>query len=621
MLTEQDLRRLTAKIEPSSGARARISTNILARIDRADIREFSHDIQPSLDFRTQTRTRLMHRLVPQFVRDVQELVGSESLGVSAQYRLRDRIVQRLHPRSSMLRFAGMKWAAACAAFLLIVRTLPLFLIAPITSAEAGVQIFPTGNVVMLSDDGVEQRITQPSFMKKSSTIRTDKLSSAVILIGGDGVVRLQPSTDVHIQFGDLRQETVIRPSTGHLWALGVSPTFANEIAFDTSLGMLRLHAGSIDLSIDQNGPTISVYDRGVTLAAPSKEVLLVAPQRLHGPSLHVETLPPRVFLNPWVQKNLEQDAAHRDDIAKRLALRRTELAGILPTSIFYPAKRIAEHVDTFFSLTDDARTQKRLQQANVRLSEALALMKEGQGSEASGPLSEYSSTLLTMAASQNDNLVKSLIRRQIADASIGVSSDAGTGSIQLLRLAVNDVNTVLPNTALNPKDIEGYILVDTLGRINQDIRAKKDPRDVAELYAGVRPYIKDLLTPKNGAHPLLQREAQALIVSTTSLTIPQEDASISAIMNDLSEYVPDEHDSILVSEQVLNRQVQDMYDRIFVFRHPRSRYNQLLAEMTAIQHDPNRGTLLRRLKFALPDGLSGYVNTEIQTLGDELKHL
>ncbi len=94
---------------------------------------------------------------------------------------------------------------------------------------------------------------------------------------------------------------------------------------------------------------------------------------------------------------------------------------------------------------------------------------------------------------------------------------------------------------------------------------------------------------------------------------------LSTIASDIAQYLPAEQDKILLSEEELSAHVEQVVERVLLFRHPTSRYNQLLAEMRDLETDPNRGTLLRRLKAALPEGLGEYVNTEIQELRDELE--
>jgi hypothetical protein len=189
--------------------------------------------------------------------------------------------------------------------------------------------------------------------------------------------------------------------------------------------------------------------------------------------------------------------------------------------------------------------------------------------------------------------------------------------------AVLDVSAALPNADLKPKDIEGYVLVDKLAALNSSLMTSRNLTGALVAYKEIQPYLKTLLAEDSGVHPLLQREAKSLLVSTSSLLADLEQTegieSANSVEEDIAQYLPSEPERVLLGEAELNAQVDAMVDRIFNLRLPRSRYNQLMSEMADIQNSPYRGTLLRRLYRALPEnGLAGYVRTEIKQLGDEL---
>jgi hypothetical protein len=258
------------------------------------------------------------------------------------------------------------------------------------------------------------------------------------------------------------------------------------------------------------------------------------------------------------------------------------------------------------------------------LNEALALMKEGQDTEATAPLTEYRTSIVALASDESDNLVQYLIKKQIADASVSLTTTENVGedaSVELLQDAVEQVTAVIPDANLSPADIQGYVLVDKLARINTLLRGDGDSDEAVQEYSEVSPYLARLLSNEGGMHPLLQKEARSLLVTTSSLLakVASSNAALSAMQSDVAQYLPPEPEKVLVSEEELNATVQAMVERILLFRHPLSRYNQLQVEMQSLGKNPNRGTLLRRLKAALPIGLGEYVNTEIKKLGDELK--
>lgn len=598
------------------------------------LRHIAENVTPSDAKRHAMKAQMQARIRPELAENLVSIASGVSLAPRSFQTLRSAILSRLQPlRQTPAVHTGFKWAAAFALFLLIIRSMPLILLAPATQAELGVQLVPGGENVSIFTGGVWIDATEPHIISNAVMVRTGD-AGATLVLNDDGVLRLAPNTTVKLHdIGDRPQFSADGPTAtlirGTVWAFGLLPPMVEGLVIETSNGTVSLNAGSVSIDDDGNGSvSVAVYDRGATLGNGKQTSFLVSGEKVvlkGGKTFGIQNMEPRAFSDPWVKSNLSQDAVHRSEIAKLQDERLTEVAGILPTSFLYPAKRIAEEVDVLFTLTHDGRTEKRIAQANTRLSEALSLIKEGQDTEASAPLAEYKTSLVTLASDQDDNLVKYLIKKQIADASASLSTgqENPDASVQMLRDAVTQVGSAIPDADLKPRDIEGYVLVDRLTMINQILSTKDDTALAAAEYADISPYIQGLLSESDGAHPLLQKEARSLLVTTSSLlkkateTIP--DKVLAAMATDIGQYLPPEPEQVLVSEEELNAQVQAMVKRIFIFRQPISRYNQLLAEMRDLETNPDRGTLLRRLKSALPERLGEYVNTEVKKLGDELK--
>lgn len=594
------------------------------------LRQMAQDITPRDDQRRSMKAAMESRLSPKILLStVSKAVPSLSFGQT----VKERVLSAIQPlRQAPLVHSGFKWAATFALVLLLVRSMPLLLLAP-AQAELGVELVPGGDIVSIFTGGVWRDVADAQIMKSAVMVRTGNVGATLVL-NDDGVLRLAPNTTLKLHDISDRPQftsggltaTLIR---GKVWALGLLPPIVEGLVLETSYGTLSLNAGSVSIEDDGNGSVIvAVYDRGITLENGKQTSFLVAGERStlrEGKVFSIQNIPERAFSDMWVESNLAQDSVHRTEITRLHRERSEEVAGILPTSFLYSAKRIAEEVDVFFTLTHDGRTEKRILQANTRLNEALSLVKDGQDSEAETPLAEFKNSLVALASDENDNLVKYLITKQIADASASFSNDQDNpdASIQMLKDAVSQVGTAIPDTDLKPRDIEGYVLVDQLIMINQILSQNEDTSLAVSEYAEIRPYIESLLADTGGAHPLLQKEARSLLVTTSSLlrsvSATNEELVFAAMTADIEKYLPPEPENVLVSEADLARQVQEIMKRMFIFRQPISRYNQLLAEMRDLENNPNRGTLLRRLKSALPVGLGEYVNTEIQKLGDELK--
>lgn len=624
------LHRFAENVTPSDAFSRTVKSRILRRIGAQDMKQTVGGVSPAPAFHRMVKERILQSIQPDLARDLLSLASRTHAPVFPRAGM--RAFARLAPLKDSPRMQGwMKWSAAFALFLIIIRSMPLILLAPPTMADAGVQLLPVGEEVTMFIGGVWQNVTEPQRLTGPTMISTGA-SRATIILNDDGVIRLGPNTTLKLHdTADHPHASSIGPTAtlvrGQAWALGLLPPVVEGLALETDQGILSLNAGSA--SVHQDGKTVSVaaYDKGVTFHRLDQTVFLVSGEKVSftaRPTYSIVSMPVTVYAGPWVSENLSQDAVHRNEIAKLQEVRRATIAGILPTSIFYPAKRIAEQVDVLFTLTHDGRTEKRIQQANTRLSEAIALFKSGQHEEASAPLLEYSQSLVSLASDQEDNIVKELIKKQIANASTSLTSPSGPEeNIALLTAAVERVGAAIPDAELSPKDIQGYVLVDKLAQINKILSLDRDVVAATKAYGEISPYLQALLAEGTGSHPLLQKEARSLLVSTSSLLSKADvvsDGGVTiAMQTDIEQYLPAEQAQVLVTEEELNTMVTAMMDRIFVFRHPRSRYNQLLVEMQGIAKNPNRGTLLRRLKSALPEGLGDYVNTEIRNLGNELQ--
>ncbi len=631
MLDEQILRRLAEGVTPSDAVRLRLKHRIAESIEPFALKQTAESIVPSLQVRRSLKQRILGALhgsslgveLPELARE---------LPVPKFASLRETILSRLTHTETSFVHGSLKWGAAFAVLLLAVRAMPLVFLAPATHADISVQLIPNGGEVTVFIDGIWRSVQNPQMIASPLMIRTGN-STATVILNDDGVLRLAANTTLKLHdIGDRPVAAASDPTAtlirGKLWVLGLLPPFSDGISVDTLHGKTSINSGSASVSEDGQTMSVAVYDRGATFSHGNQTSFLVSGEKgitTGAAPLFIMTMANRVFADPDVSDNLQQDAVHRSEIAKLQDERRSRMAGILPGNILYTAKRLSEEVDVLFTLTQDARNEKRIKQADTRLSEALALIKEGHDTQASVPLTEYRDTLIAMASGTGDNLVTFLIKQQIADASVSLTpSLTSDANVQLVRTAVMDVSAAIPDTALKAKDIEGYVLVDRLAEINRTLTAEHDLTGALLAYAEVSPYLKTLLSDTSGAHPLLQKEAKSLLVTTSSLVKEAGKGIASKVIiaaeTDMAKYLPAEQESALDLEQKLDDQVQDIVKRIFIFKAHLSRYNQLILEMANLRTSPNRGTLLRRLFRALPEnGLGEYVLTEIKNLGDELK--
>lgn len=634
MLDETILQRLAASITPDDAQRLRIKSRMQRSIEPVSLRRSVEAVSPSSSLRRTLKQRILGALPhASLAKELRRLQDSVFLSGPRTFSLRQMILGRLAPEpDESFMHGSLKWVASFAVFLLLIRAMPLVFLVPPTKADVGVQLIPVGHDVSAFIGGVWRNVTTPEVVSGPLMIRTVGDSKATLILNDDGVIRIGTDTTFKLHdIGDRPQFAHAGPTAtlvrGQIWVLGLLPPVTESISIETANGSIDINSGSASIREDSERTTITLYDRGATFRHDGETSFLVSGERgianADG-AFSIVKLPVSAFADAFVSQHLEQDAVHRTEIGKLQQERRARMAGILPTSILYSAKRIAEQVDVLFTLTHDGRMEKRIRQADTRLSEALALVKEGQNTEAAVPLTEYRDSLVAMAGGTGDNLVKYLLKKHIADASVSVDPQTSSGKIQLVRSAIVDVSASIPDTALQSRDIEGYVLVSKLTEINHMIAVQGNLSGALLAYADVSPYLQALLAQEGGAHPLLQKEATSLLVSTSSLikqaARDSQNSIVVAVQTDLDQYLPDEPDTTLVSEAELQGIIDGILKRIFIFKAPLSRYNQLLHEMSELRGNPNRGTLLRRLYRALPElGLGEYVLTEIKNFGDELK--
>lgn len=629
MSLETSLQRLTKKVTPSDAFADTVKSRLMRRIGAEEITASALALRPTKAFHHTVKQRILHAVQPPIVESLLSLVSRTQPVSHRKPSLRHHVM----PQSPRIH-SWIKWSAAFALFLLIIRSMPLILLAPSTLAETSVQVLPAGDDVTMFIGGVWQNITEPQVLNGSAMISTGASRATIVLNGG--VFRLNPDTTLKIHalsIGDVGP-TATLVGNGQVWALGLLPPGVDGLALETDAGTLQLNAGSA--SVYQNGSKVSVavYDKGVTFSHDGQPMFLVSGEKtsfINGKSTSITTMPVSVFADPSVADNLSQDAVHRAQIAALQQERRIEMAGILPTSVLlYKAKRVAEQVDVLFTLTDDGKTAKHLEQANTRLSEALALWKSGYHDEAQVPLAEYSDSLVALASDAQSNIVQDLIKQQIVDASTTLTSsddDDAQKNIAFLHDAVQRVDAAIPNADLSSLDIQGYVLVGELSDISKLLSVDHNPEAAATMYVNIRPYLTSLLSSDSGIHPLLQREANVHLVSiATHLQDAKETGKdsdiIAAMEKDLVAYLPSDRATIEELNSVADAYAQQALVRILNLDLYSSRYNELFREMDTIisdRNNPNRGLYLRKLKAVLPADLQDYVNVGIKRLGDELQ--
>jgi hypothetical protein len=324
-----------------------------------------------------------------------------------------------------------------------------------------------------------------------------------------------------------------------------------------------------------------------------------------------------------VKQNLDRDAVHRREIAQMQQERRAADAGILPTSILYPVKRIAEQMDLLLTFSDEGKVRKQLAFASTRLDEATAMIAENADTDITVPLAEYRTALLQVATGSGpDPLTQQLVAQQVSESTAAIAAVTPADSGYLIKRAVLEASASLPDTELQKTDVEGIILVDTIDAL-QSAAEGGDIAQVQQTFTDLKPYLKSIKEGKTDISSATRKEAMALLGQFAQTIVDRDEETGDVdftLLRETQEYLtPPPLPAVpsLTDEQVAAI-VEQMKARIYTYKLTRPRWNQLQAEFRSIEGNPDRGRILRALYRTLPEnGLAPYVRTEIQKLREQ----
>lgn len=541
----------------------------------------------------------------------------------------------------------VKWVAAFALALLVVRVSPLLFLAPASIAESPVLVFATrGNAEILLGS-LWQPIRGELALQTQAKIQTQE-GEATIIDHDDAVFRL--ATHTRVSFLDRsdrpevsKQETTLVLEEGTLWVLGLVPKHIRGITVVMAQGRIVVHEGSVSVSQSGGDSDIRVFNRSAVVwrhgrqmpMAAGEQIALFAGRNLGADSaqdggLAKTEMDHERFHEPWVATNLSRDAAHQREIAQLQQERRAASAGILPGTTLYGVKRLAERVDVMLSFSSDERARKLITQANTRLNEAAALLQTGGASEAESALREYKDTLLQVASgSGGSHAVRSLIQKEVDGAPATVAAALPGDEAYALKQAVDAAIASLPEDTVETKpDMEGAALLDQLVVVKRQAErgdtslARENLSALADSIAA----LGDPESPVPVSSDVLD-EARAMASHVTAVIEGPAQGIGLSLGVPAKPFIEPRHPirSVIIrpitSEQVIAK-AQEIRGRIFVFGTKKARYDALEDQLSLIIRHPDRGRILRELSKVLPrDGLAQRVVREINSLSLQVKEV
>ncbi len=544
--------------------------------------------------------------------------------------IKRKLMRRLEPvsASSFMRIGG--YVVAFGVFLLVMRASPMLVLPSHTRAASSVVLVPEQGDVSVLRDGLWQPVTGEMTLKGAARIRTGAASLATLIVRDDGVLRFGANTTVAVpDFPEIAQgKSRSLPAefsfeNGILWIQGLMPDTAQGWVIDADGSAIAVHEASVSLEQKNDRVAVEVWDRMADVSQGKSEIALVSGDGLTVRSGLTPTQGAITILtqqSPWVFDNLKRDAVHRREVAFLQQERLANNAGILPTSPLYPVKRVAEAMDMMLTFGSDARTQKLLDQADSRLNEAAALLTSGTGTQvAENALQEYKNTLLAVAQTTGSGSQQDLLNQQITSDVADVSAALPDDASYILKRTVLEAGASLPGSQLKPEDVAGTMLVDTLSSLTLQAQEGHASDSIAA-FKGLSTSIALLESSTSGLTSQIRKEARAsLTVLARAIEKSDQSGGTGTVLasSGLERYLPSPVGAAAVplTDAEVDAYAQAIKSRIFLFKMPRSRYDQLLAESRALDGNPAQGRILRRLYYILPpNGLAQYVRTEFQRI-------
>lgn len=244
-------------------------------------------------------------------------------------------------------------------------------------------------------------------LKEGDIVVTGEKGLAIIRYFDDSVSRLSSQTELKMQrlyqdyVGLAKTEVEIELARGRVWNQVVN-LVDDHGSFEVSTNKIKARTSeraSFDITRDdvQKKVAVAVFGNKVEISVPEK-------RRKHkkvvveGYTYEIDDMlvsEERIALNDekdklWVEVNRAEDKNYKKQIEKEKDNSTKEEAGVLPADPLYPAKKLKETTKLLVTSNNIERDKIQIDIAVKRLTEASALLSEGNEEDAQKLLEEFS---------------------------------------------------------------------------------------------------------------------------------------------------------------------------------------------------------------------------------------
>lgn len=606
---EPSLQRLRDALGPTEDQRMRMLAKVReGMVTSRNLRAVRSALDPEPGAQVRVWNRIREHIAPVRARGFLEQVRTYLSPDQDVIRLGVGLFPRLQPVALPAR--PVKWVAAFAVVIVVLRASPMLFLAPQTVAQSSVFLRPTKGTVTISSEGLSQPVEHELELLRAATLRTDA-GEATVILHDDGTIRMGDHTSITVQDLTDRPEkgsglaTLILHS-GTVWVQGLVPDHLRGLSVKTPKGVVTVHGGSVSVTVQNGGDVVvETWDRHARLEREEQaDIVLVAGERLtakDGSALAIARLPDSSFGMDWVEQNLQRDAVHQRTIAQEQRERIAARAGILPTSRLYTVKRIAEEVDVLLTFDRETAVKKRVAQATTRLNEATTLIAEGQ-SGATVQLEEYQVAMLDIAAGSGDTVTQRLVEEGMAENAAQLGAQLPDHGVYAVKRMVFDTSAKMPDATLNEADVEVAMVNDAVDAL-QIAAVEGDEEAVQAGLENLAPYIQDL-PDDTEIDPTAKKEVLSRLTRVAG-TLQKEATggsgavAMRAVSRVIRTYVPTPPPIPHLTKEEVSHMVDGILDKVFTYSQYTGQTNQLRQEVLKLKGHPDEGMILRALYGAL----------------------
>ena len=541
-------------------------------------------------------------------------------------QIKDRLQEA--PRSSFgWRIA--KWSTAFVLIAAVVKVSPVFFLAPTTTANDGVMLIATDDVIYHSDSGFKTLEKGGQILLTKATQISSDGSFSILWLNGEGVIRGK-NADIVVQDLASRKtssnQSTVKLLEGDLWVQGLVLDNDNNSPFSVQVNenLVTVHDGSVAI----NTESVAVHDRRATIYGKNTITTLAYHQSLILADNTVNTLSTAEKNAEDVLEQLKKDAVHKNEIALRLQEHFQANVGITHDSGAHFLKRVAEEVDEFLTFDREAKLQKQAQQAQNRYVEAGVLLADNQADKAMESLQEYQERLI--ALQQDSPEGEQLASEQLAaNANTVANVLPSDTTLYPLKDALLDASTI--EGSLSADDVHKIKLIDDLEEFTIAVKEQQDETILQKQWVALKDRLpqpidkkakedeleteavvfEKELTPTEEEAVLFEQDVQS-ILTDVALTVKEnsDEGKRNTLLESLEEVAqinleePEPTEEQKQAEVIVKtKTVADtLLENMKVYSEPNSQVNQLLLDLREQDYSPEaKGRILKEIDRILAE--------------------